>query len=173
MVAGVGRLSGMCCAESLQTWSPGHSCAGAAALSHRHSLSLHAALGCWRCSPPHSASTLPLLAATKHSYRCAFLLALLQHQQQSLPGSSAQPPLCPVCRWLLVVIHSAMSDAVFTLADPGGCFLYTGCLTNISRVSGLPLTVLKYGGEEHSSSICPISEALLFKYNYFLYDNTD
>lgn len=54
MVAGVGRLSGMCCAESLQIWSPGHSCAGAAALSHRHSLS--------HFTQPYAADAAHLLA---------------------------------------------------------------------------------------------------------------
>lgn len=43
MVAGVGRLPGMCFAESLHIRSLGHSCAGAAALSHRHFMEPQAA----------------------------------------------------------------------------------------------------------------------------------
>lgn len=42
-----------------------------------------------------------------------------------------------------------------------GVWSSTGCLTNTSRISRLPLTVLIYEGEQHSSFTCSISRAVL------------
>ena len=139
-------------------------CWGCCSLSQ----TLHAASGCWRCSPPRCLSTLRSLAGPKHHYRFAFLPALLRHQQHGLPGSHAQPPLQPTCsRSFCCVIrnfHLGRSWRLLLIKqiDYDGVWSSTGCLTNTSGISGLPLTVLICEGEQHSSFTCPVSEALLF-----------
>lgn len=81
-------------------------CWGCCSLSQ----TLHVASGCWHCSPPCCVSTLTSLAGpNQHSYCSAFPPALLWHQQHGLLGFCAQPPLCPMCRWLLVVMHPVVS----------------------------------------------------------------
>lgn len=81
-------------------------CWGCCSLSQ----TLHVASGCWHCSPPCCVSTLTSLAGpNQHSYCSAFPPAPLWHQQHGLLGFCAQPPLCPMCRWLLAVMHPVVS----------------------------------------------------------------
>lgn len=161
MVAGVGRLSGMCFAESLQIWSLGHSCAGAAALSHRHFMEPQAAdiAHLLVVFPP----CLPSLGQT------ATVIALLS----PLPFLGISSTDC----WVPAPGHPCAPHAG---GSPWSCILLcqlqlgfreileiggqssSDCLINTSSISGHPLTGLIYEGEQYSSFMCPVSEALLF-----------
>lgn len=122
-------------------------CWGCCSLSQ----TLHAASGCWHCSPPCCVSTLPsLVGPNHHSYCFAFPPALLWHQQHGLLGSCPRPPPCPMCRWLPAVMHPGVSvqlgfweileAAPYNAED--GAPSSSECLINTSRIPGHPLTVL-------------------------------
>lgn len=162
MVAGVGRLSGMCYAESLQILSLGHSCAGAAALSHRHFMQPQAADAARRLTafPP----CLPSLGQN------AVMALLFPLPLSESPARTACHPCAPRAggcrRSFILLCHMWLSfgeilEVASGKPDDGGRSS-AGCLNNTSRISGLPLTALIYEGEQHSSLTCPVSEPLLF-----------
>lgn len=78
-------------------------CWGCCSLSQ----TLHGASGCWRCSPPCSVSTLPSLTGPNHHSYCFPCPSLASAARTA--GLLPRPPLCPMCRWLLVVMHPAVS----------------------------------------------------------------
>lgn len=92
------------------------------------------------CPSSASAARIVCHPCAPRAGGCRRSLILLRHTQLSLGE-------------ILEVASYKADDGVQSSA---------GCLTNTSRISGLPLTALIYEGEQHSSLTCPISEALLF-----------
>lgn len=167
MVAGVGRLSGMRCAESLQIRSLGHSCAGAAALSHRHFMQPQAADAARLLSvfPP----CLPSLGQNT-VIALLFSLPLSDISSMDCRAPAPSHPCAPRAggcrRSFFLLCHMWLSSGeileVAAYKADDGVQSSIACLTNTSRISGLSLTVLIYEGQQHSGFTCPISEALLF-----------